>query len=156
MPWLALVVVALLFLGSQRKTPMSVSKKVAGYKNGEELEIEVTQIADDKWLRFDAAAAFKRMEAAANAEGVFFGVNSAWRSYAEQVALYAKYKAGGALAAPPGYSNHQAGTAVDLNTQNGTNGAFKWLQVNAARFDFARTVSSEPWHWEYVGFNTTV
>jgi hypothetical protein len=53
------------------------------------------------------------------------------------------------LAARPGYSNHQSGYALDLNTEGG--GVYTWLSRNAAHFGFARTVPSEDWHWEYMG-----
>lgn len=29
-------------------------------------------------------------------------------------------------------------------------GTFAWLEANARRFGFKRTVTGEPWHWEYV------
>ena len=37
-----------------------------------------------------------------------------WRSRQEQASLYAKYKAGGPRAAPPGYSPHEFGLAIDV------------------------------------------
>jgi hypothetical protein len=37
-----------------------------------------------------------------------------WRSNAEQAALYAKYKKGGPKAAPPGFSPHEFGLAIDV------------------------------------------
>jgi LAS superfamily LD-carboxypeptidase LdcB len=61
--------------------------------------------------------------------------------------------------APPGKSNHGNGIGLDLNTggfpaypdkpfsQGGK--IMEWLTKNAHRFGFMRSVSSEPWHWEY-------
>lgn len=40
-------------------------------------------------------------------------VISGYRTYAEQAALYAKYQAGGNIAAKPGQSQHEKGLAVD-------------------------------------------
>ena len=51
------------------------------------------------------------------------------------------------MAAKPGHSNHQAGTALDLLLDAPE--TFDWLQANAKRFGFVRTVRKEPWHWEY-------
>src|SRR5690606_15622592 len=53
------------------------------------------------------------------------------------------------LAATPGYSNHQSGHALDLNTS--TPGVLNWLNNHGAYYGFARTVPSEPWHWEWWG-----
>jgi hypothetical protein len=53
------------------------------------------------------------------------------------------------LAAKPGYSNHQSGSALDLNTS--APGVYAWLSKNAGKFGFKRTVPSEAWHWEYLG-----
>lgn len=41
-------------------------------------------------------------------------VTHGFRSTAEQAALYAKYKAGGPRAAPPGLSPHEYGMAIDV------------------------------------------
>jgi predicted secreted hydrolase len=41
----------------------------------------------------------------------------------------------------------QNGIALDLNTSDP--GVLRWLQRNAGRFDFLRTVPREDWHWEY-------
>jgi LAS superfamily LD-carboxypeptidase LdcB len=101
-------------------------------------------------MRADAAIAFLRMHAAAAAVGVGLQVNSAWRSMEKQRELYASYVAGaGALASKPGYSNHQGGIAVDIQTGGTGTAVYRWLEQNAARFGFKRTVVSEPWHWEY-------
>lgn len=125
---------------------------VTGYVNGQAVQLELLPIdAAGHMLRADAAQAFLQMQAAAAADGVTLQVDSAFRSYAEQVQLYQLYQAGkGNLAAPPGYSNHEGGVAVDINTARGTNAAFQWLNDNAANYGFHRTVATEPWHWEFV------
>ena len=61
---------------------------------------------------------------------------------------YRLYKQGkGNLAAPPGYSNHQSGKALDLNTS--AKGVYTWLSKHGATYGFRRTVPSEKWHWEH-------
>lgn len=49
--------------------------------------------------------------------------------------------------APPGYSKHQNGIAIDLSTKGG--GRYKWMVDNLNKYGFVRTVKSERWHWEY-------
>ncbi|MFY0527353.1 peptidoglycan-binding protein [Archangium gephyra] len=125
-------------------------RAVKGYVNGVARNITVSPIAGGKEMRSDAAAAFNRMHAAAKAAGINLHVNSAFRSMEEQRVLYQKYLNGtGNLAAKPGYSNHQGGIALDINVGGTGTSTYKWLANNASRFGFARTVPSEPWHWEY-------
>ncbi|MBN9164768.1 MAG: M15 family metallopeptidase [Myxococcales bacterium] len=50
------------------------------------------------------------------------------------------------LAAVPGYSNHQSGSALDLNTS--ARGVYSWLAKHGKAYGFRRTVPSEKWHWE--------
>ena len=76
------------------------------------------------------------------------GPLSAFRGYSEQVQLYDEYLAGGPLAAVPGTSAHETGTAVDLATEemrsvvDAIGGAYGWAKVES--FD-------EWWHINYVG-----
>jgi LAS superfamily LD-carboxypeptidase LdcB len=91
-------------------------------------------------LRRDAAAAF---DAAVRAAGETPRVTSSTRTREQQAALFELYKAGkGPLAAPPGRSWHEVGLAIDARGGEG------WEREMAAR-GWKRTVSSEPWHWEY-------
>jgi LAS superfamily LD-carboxypeptidase LdcB len=104
------------------------------------------------WMTIGTAIAALRMFHAAAQDGVFLTADSGWRSFDEQAALYTAYLAGKGLgiAAKPGSSNHQSGVAIDIAVQNSTTSrAYLWLKANAQRFGFIRTVSSEPWHWEY-------
>jgi len=128
-------------------------------------------------LRQPAAQKFKAMVAAARAQGIILVPISGFRSVAEQQHLFFDIKAQRAqvaaerasVSAPPGYSEHHTGYAVDIGDGNvpATNlspnfertAAFKWLQANAPRFSFemsfpknnAQGVSYEPWHWRFVG-----
>ncbi|PTL79674.1 peptidoglycan-binding protein [Vitiosangium sp. GDMCC 1.1324] len=131
-------------------TPSGGGRAVNGYVNGVARQITVSPIAGGKELRSDAAAAFNRMHAAARAAGINLTVNSAFRTMEQQRALYQAYLNGtGNLAAKPGYSNHQGGIALDINVGATSSATYRWLAANASRFGFARTVPSEPWHWEY-------
>ena len=72
------------------------------------------------------------------------------------------------VSAPPGYSEHSTGFAIDIGdaTQKETDfetefqntDAFKWLIKNAAKFHFKlsftkdnKFIDYEPWHWRYEG-----
>nr|WP_155707013.1 M15 family metallopeptidase [Gloeocapsopsis dulcis] len=128
-------------------------------------------------MRSSAAKQFKAMLAAARADGVRLVPISGFRSANEQEHLFFDVKAQrgqattkrASVSAPPGYSEHHTGYAVDIGDANvpATNlsttfentKAFKWLDQNAARFSFELSfpqdnpqgVSYEPWHWRYVG-----
>lgn len=111
--------------------------------------IQVVEI-DDELIAVDTARAFLRMRAHALRDGVSIRIVSGFRSYSHQRRLYQLWRAGrGNLAAKPGYSNHQDGAALDLNTEG--RGVLRWLNRNGARYGFRRTVPSEPWHWEHRG-----
>lgn len=93
------------------------------------------------------------MVAAAASEGVKVAINSAFRSYREQEALYDGYVRrlpGYNTAAKPGTSQHQNGVAFDIQVAGGAGDpCYDWLTRNAPRHGFVRTVNREPWHWEY-------
>ena len=72
------------------------------------------------------------------------------------------------VSAPPGYSEHSTGFAIDIGdaTQRETDfetefentDAFKWLIKNAAKFHFKlsfpkdnKYIDYEPWHWRFEG-----
>lgn len=124
-----------------------------GYSRGQPVPVELLSIGGSFYLESRGAApAFLEMQRAAAQDGVRLVVESAFRSMAEQQDLERRYAAGETGIGKParaGHSNHQLGLAVDLETANGTNAAFAWLKTNAARYGFKRTVSGEPWHWEY-------
>lgn len=128
-------------------------------------------------LRDAAAERFLAMVRAARAERVNLVPLSGFRSVDEQTYLFFTLKAKRSLSAqeraqvsaPPGYSEHHTGYAVDigdgdrpntdLETEFDETPAYRWLQANATRFGFelsfpednAQGVSYEPWHWRFVG-----
>ena len=124
--------------------------RVTGYRSGHKMNICVTTI-DGKYVEVNTARAYLRMRKAARKAGVSMYVVSGFRSMASQRYLYHCYltKAcnGGNLAAVPGYSNHQSGHALDLNTSAG--GVYSYLVNHGHAFGFRRTVPSEKWHWEH-------
>ncbi len=128
-------------------------------------------------LRKAAAAEFLAMVDAARMEGVNLVPISGFRSLADQEYLFFQIKAQrgqvsterSEVSAPPGYSEHHTGYAVDIGDGNvpathlspnfERTAAFKWLQANAAYFSFELSfprnnpqgVSYEPWHWRFTG-----
>lgn len=103
-------------------------------------------------------------------------IQSAYRSYAEQKVVYdrqvKKYgvAVGEALAARPGYSEHQTGWAMDVSARGqgcqirvcfGQTKAGFWLAANAYKYGFIIRYPKnetaitgyqyEPWHLRYVG-----
>jgi len=122
------------------------------------------------------ADALQTMFAAAKSQGISLMLSSGYRSYTYQVNLYNGYvkDEGQATAdsqsARPGYSEHQTGLAVDVestsrnceveqcfaNTAEG-----QWLAANAYRYGFIMRYPKdkvpvtgyeyEPWHFRYVG-----
>jgi Transglycosylase SLT domain/D-alanyl-D-alanine carboxypeptidase len=95
-------------------------------------------------MRPDVAAAFDRMAAAASRAGLDLVVNSAFRSDAEQAALYAAHP-DPRWVAPPGRSLHRCATELDLGPES----AYGWLAANASRYGFVQRYSWEPWHFGY-------
>jgi len=98
-----------------------------------------------KPMRPDVAAAFDRMHAAAQRDGVSLVVVSAYRSNAEQSVLFARHP-DPKWVAPPGRSLHRLGTELDL----GPASAYGWLARNAERFHFIQRYSWEPWHYGFT------
>jgi hypothetical protein len=95
-------------------------------------------------MRPDVAAAFDRMTAAAARAGVSLTVSSAFRSDAEQAALFAAHP-DPRWVAPPGHSLHRCATELDLGPES----AYAWLAANAPRFGFVQRYSWEAWHYGY-------
>lgn len=95
---------------------------------------------------------FLAMADAARADGVTLEVNSGFRDFAAQKALFDGHARDPVHFAPanrPGNSNHQNGIAFDINVHKSEQSAeYLWLAKNATRFGFLRTVSREAWHWE--------
>jgi hypothetical protein len=118
-----------------------------GFVDGRAMRIVVTRL-DAKPVEVHTAAAYARMRDAALRDHVRLRIVSGFRTMAHQQALYRAYRRGrGNLAAVPGHSNHQSGHALDLNTSSP--GVLRWLDRNARRFGFRRTVPTESWHWEW-------
>jgi soluble lytic murein transglycosylase-like protein len=98
-----------------------------------------------KRMRPDVALAFDRMSAAARTAGVALIITSAFRTNAEQAALFAAHP-DPKWVAPPGQSLHRLGTELDL----GPASAYGWLAANAKRFGFVQRYAWEAWHYGFA------
>ena len=130
-----------------------------------------------QWLAPAAADAWRRMRAAAQADGIALQLVSAFRSAEYQSGLIERKLARGAtiddileVNAAPGYSQHHAGRAIDvahsredaLEESFERTDAFRWLTANAAAFGYSLSyprdnphgIAYEPWHWFYGASGT--
>ena len=98
-----------------------------------------------KPMRPDVGQSFDRMAAAARRDGVALVVASAFRTDAEQAALFARHP-DPKWVAPPGESLHRNATELDL----GPPAAYAWLAAHAEPFHFTQRYAWEPWHYGYV------
>lgn len=155
-------------------------ENVLGHLPYEEVDIsKLKPITNDGRikLRENAAQKFLQMQKDARYNGIVLVPISGFRSVSEQEYLFFEIKAQRAqvaskraeVSAPPGYSEHHTGYAVDIGDGKtpATNlspsfdktAAYKWLEKNAPRYSFELSftpdnlqgISYEPWHWRYVG-----
>jgi D-alanyl-D-alanine carboxypeptidase len=124
------------------------------------------------YMRPDAASALQQMFADYKAQsGTQLTVVSPYRSYGTQVSTYNSWvtRLGQAQAdrqsARPGYSEHQTGLAVDIDTATsqafGSTPAGIWLAQNSWKYGFVVRYQQgqesitgyeyEPWHFRFVG-----
>ena len=117
-----------------------------------------------------------KMKEDAEKEGVYLVFLSGYRSIKLQKQIFYSLKSirnqvareRARVSAPPGYSEHSTGFAIDIGDsfERGTDfeksfentNAFKWLERNAAKYHFRlsfdknqTSVDYEPWHWRYEG-----
>ena len=118
----------------------------------------------------------KDMQDDAEKDGIYLVFLSGYRSIKLQKQIFYSLKSTrnqiaserARVSAPPGYSEHSTGFAIDIGDAyaretdfdesfENTN-AFKWLKNNAAKYHFKlsfdkkqTSVDYEPWHWRYEG-----
>jgi D-alanyl-D-alanine carboxypeptidase len=116
------------------------------------------------------AVAWQHMRDAATKDDVVLEVVSSFRTLERQIEIIqAKLDRSMpmstilTLSAPPGYSEHHTGRAIDINTPGciatetafEDTDAFRWLQTHAGNFGFTLSYPRgnkfgfiyEPWHW---------
>lgn len=143
--------------------PMNLSpgQTVTGYRKGKPVQVTLMPVGNGQFLRTDVAKAWLAMQAAARAAGHNLTSVSGFRTMEAQTAMYNERMMPGdkpnemakklGIAAKPGYSNHQDGTAIDIGNVGGySSSAYAWLKANAVQYGFVDDVRNEYWHWHYV------
>jgi LAS superfamily LD-carboxypeptidase LdcB len=125
-------------------------------------------------LQKDAASSFEKMRADAQSQGINLYAISGFRSTEEQTALWndqvrkqGSEEKAARINAPPGYSEHHTGYAIDVGTSTKTDldpsfestNAYKWIAQNGKRYGFEQSFTGaagqgageEAWHYRYVG-----
>lgn len=139
----------------------------------EAADLETAEVGEDgrsHRLVPAAASAWRSLKAAALADGVEIYIVSAFRSIDRQAELMRqKLDAGETIAnvltycAPPGFSEHHTGRAIDVSTPNcralelafDQTAAYAWLTRYAGAYGFRLSYPAgnpwgfqyEPWHW---------
>ena len=123
-----------------------------GYVRGDAFQIVLVTV-DGHPVERDTANAYIVMQSAAANDGVGIDIVDGFRTMDEQQYYWDCFQNCNCNncneAAQPGFSNHQSGHALDLNTSAG--GVLDWLNAHGGDYGFARTVASEDWHWEWWG-----
>ena len=127
-------------------------------------------------VHIDMRDSLLKMRNEAKKDGIYLVFLSGYRSIKLQNEIFYSLKSSrnqeaaerARVSAPPGYSEHSTGFAIDIGdaTQRTTDfetefentDAFKWLIKNAAKFHFKlsftknnKYIDYEPWHWRYEG-----
>lgn len=126
---------------------------------------------DDMECSHIALNAYKEMRDAASKEGYEIVINSAYRSYQDQVELSDYYLRQygqnyvDKYVAKPGYSEHQTGLSFDIGSRKvnvfANSKEYLWMLDNAYKYGFILRFTkkyenitgfrNEPWHYRYVG-----
>jgi zinc D-Ala-D-Ala carboxypeptidase len=143
----------------------------------EAISLKIAEVGDDgreHFLEPHTVRAWYLLKQAAHAEGESVFITSAFRSVSRQVEIIReKLEVGESIeqiiteCAPPGYSEHHTGRAVDISAPGAPvleiefefTSAYTWLCRNAKRFGFALSYPRgnstgyqyEPWHWYFRG-----
>ena len=151
--------------------------KILGHFPYRETSFEnLVEITPDILVHKKMYKSLLKMRDDAKKEGVYLVFLSGFRSIELQKEIFYSLKSirsqvameRARVSAPPGYSEHSTGFAIDigdaLNRETDfevefeTTSAYKWLERNAAKYHFKlsfdrkqNSVDYEPWHWRYEG-----
>ena len=122
-------------------------------------------------LRKDALDSYIEMSNACEKDGLNIIINSAYRSYDDQVDIQEYYRKwyGDSYVekyvAKPGFSEHQTGLAIDIGSRStnvfANSKEYKWMLDNSYKYGYIiryekkyehmTLFRAEPWHYRYVG-----
>ncbi len=160
-----------------RTNPSSDGRLIGHFPYKEASPKDLETIRPGIQVNSETAKYLRRMIRAAASDGVYLALLSGYRSHDLQKEIFFEVKSErnqtaterAKVSAPPGYSEHSTGYAIDLGDVGRpethfevdfeTTWAFRWLKKNAAKYHFvlsfpkgnAQGVSYEPWHWRFEG-----
>ena len=155
-------------------SPQLIAERALGMcREPEELVYaEIDSSGKEHSLVAPAAAAWRQMAVDAGQSGVVLAIASAYRTLERQAEII-RQKLGRGLSlqqilcfsAPPGYSEHHSGCAVDVFTPDCAplqpefeqTAAYAWLSSRAQQYGFTLSYprdnqqgyAYEPWHWRF-------
>jgi D-alanyl-D-alanine carboxypeptidase len=133
-----------------------------------QIPVEYTHRGSSIYILASTYGPLVEMLQAAKADGIALKAESAYRGERYQKQIFKRMLAEGRTfedivryVAPPEYSQHVLGTAVDFFPSNwrfADTPDYAWLKENAGRFGFTETYSRfnkmkmpwEAWHWNYT------
>ena len=151
--------------------------RVLGHLPYDEISKEkLVSIEPNIKVHVDMRDSLLKMKEAAKNDGIYLIFLSGYRSINLQKEIFYSLKSirnqnaaeRARVSAPPGYSEHSTGFAIDIGdaTQRDTDfetefentNAFRWLLKNASKYHFKlsfnknnKYIDYEPWHWRYEG-----
>jgi len=158
-------------------TDRNIDSRILGHLPYEEIsQDKLVFIEPNIEVHVDMRDSLLRMREEAKNDGIYLTFLSGYRSINLQNDIFYSLKSSrnqeaserARVSAPPGYSEHSTGFAIDIGdaTQRETDfetefentKAFRWLINNAAKFHFKlsfdkknKFIDYEPWHWRYEG-----
>jgi len=163
---------------SIKSTESSKNKSLLGHlPYPEALKDELILFSPGIYVHKDIYDNFKKMQFLAAQRGISLQLLSGYRSINLQREIFYENKSirnqtaieRSRDSAPPGYSEHSTGYAIDVGDGNYPNTnfevefeqtpAFKWMKRFAAKYHFVLSfppnnkqgVTYEPWHWRFEG-----
>lgn len=137
--------------------------------SAEYMPADLVSVEGKTRLRKEALDAFLKMQQAAKEEGINLHIVSGFRDYLTQQKNYSRSVVSrgeeytNQYIAKPGQSQHQLGTAIDINSLEESfihTKEYIWLQRNIERFGFSLSFPEnqeektgyafEPWHYRYI------
>ncbi len=132
---------------------IAVVEDVPGPDNGPVCALDERYVDEEPdGLRDDVHAAWQRLTAAAQQDGVHLCVQDGKRSRAQQqaefdeaVERFGNRELAARYVLPPEKSMHVTGTAVDVQPLSSA----AWVEENGGGLGWCRRYENEPWHFEY-------
>lgn len=149
-----------------------------GYVPDRLVPVSRAGLGSGELIRPEVISDLRDMARAARADGAAIAVRAGYRSFAQQAATFAQWRAQWGydraleISARAGHSEHQLGTAIDIRSADsyrapweyvdwGRTDPGRWMRLNSWRFGFILSYPREfqdetcydyePWHFRYVG-----